>query len=442
MVILMFKEKSSKKRIVTHRQDKDAATLDARHQQVLQTLSEHHQQLAAHVERRASLTRDLERLRARIRDMKLADQLDTPEYDQLWTRALSMDAELRKVHDTIQRLQANTDEIEYYEDTGKILMNYYHLLENHDTSGPAKIPLPPVRPHKGRKKISPVLGRNILEAFHIHPLAEDAARPATPALTPAATPAATPTVHKSTLVDEYLSATDPTYLPPMAPEEDCLCAKPECRVPLLCLQAEGIMVCPKCGYQEILLVEQNRAMIRPSSKEASHMSYKRINHFREWCSQVQGKESTDIPEEVFERILAEIKKEKITDVKKITYAKMREILKRLRINKYYEHIQYLMHRITGVPPPYFPPELEEKLCQMFKEVQPAFVRHCPKNRSNFLSYSFCLSMFFRILGAQDPRYNEYLKYFPLLRARDKLYTQDQIFKAICKDLGWPFIPSV
>jgi hypothetical protein len=74
-------------------------------------------------------------------------------------------------------------------------------------------------------------------------------------------------------------------------------------------------------------------MIRQPSKDASHFSYKRINHFREWLSQVQGKESTDIPEEVFEKILQEIKKEKIQDTNKLSYNKMREILKKLKINR-------------------------------------------------------------------------------------------------------------
>ena len=37
-------------------------------------------------------------------------------------------------------------------------------------------------------------------------------------------------------------------------------------------------------------------------KDTSHFSYKRINHFqREWCNQVQGKESTDIPDEIFDK---------------------------------------------------------------------------------------------------------------------------------------------
>jgi len=74
---------------------------------------------------------------------------------------------------------------------------------------------------------------------------------------------------------------------------------------------------------------------------------------------------------------------------------------------------------------------------MFKEIQAPFLRHCPQSRKNFLSYSFCLHKLVQILGLHD-----YLKYFTLLRSREKLYIQDQIWKKICEDLGWTMYPSL
>ena len=240
---------------------------------------------------------------------------------------------------------------------------------------------------------------------------------------------------KSQLVDEYLSLTDKKHIKKTSKENLEICK--ECNTKLTCLQHEAILVCENCGYQETLLVEQNRPILKQNTKDTSHFSYKRINHFREWCNQVQGKESTDIPDDIFEKILGEIKKEKIEDTKKITYTKMREILKRLRINKYYEHINYILNRINGLPTPQFSAELEEKLCIMFRDIQGPFLKHCPKDRKNFLSYSYVLYKFFQILGL-----NEYLKYFPLLKSREKLYLQDQIWKKICEELNYPIIPSL
>jgi predicted RNA-binding Zn-ribbon protein involved in translation (DUF1610 family) len=243
-------------------------------------------------------------------------------------------------------------------------------------------------------------------------------------------------VEKSDLVDQYLSITNKYYIKKIDNNDNTeICTR--CNIPLICLQHDAIMICNNCGYQELLLVEQNRPILKQNTKDTSHFSYKRINHFREWCNQVQGKESTDIPNDIFEKILNEIKKEKIMDTKKITYSKMREILKRLRINKYYEHINYIINRINGIPTPQFSTELEEKLCAMFKDIQGPFLKHCPKDRKNFLSYSYVLYKFFQILGL-----NEYLKFFPLLKSREKLYVQDQIWKKICEDLNYKIIPSL
>ena len=74
---------------------------------------------------------------------------------------------------------------------------------------------------------------------------------------------------------------------------------------------------------------------------------------------------------------------------------------------------------------------------MFKEIQPAFQKNCPKDRSNFLSYSYVLYKFCELLDL-----DEYLPSFPLLKNRDKLYIQDKIWEKICADLSWQFIRSV
>jgi hypothetical protein len=74
---------------------------------------------------------------------------------------------------------------------------------------------------------------------------------------------------------------------------------------------------------------------------------------------------------------------------------------------------------------------------MFKEIQVPFLKHSPLYRKNFLSYSYVIHKFIQILEK-----DEYLKFFPLLKSRDKLHQQEQIWKNICIDLGWKFIRSI
>ena len=171
--------------------------------------------------------------------------------------------------------------------------------------------------------------------------------------------------------------------------------------------------------------------------EISYFAYKRSNHFNEWLSQIQAHEKTDISPELFDRLLAEIKKERITNLSLLTPEKIRAYLKKLGYNKYYEHIPYIICRLNGKKPPKITPEIEEKLRQMFKEIQEPFIKHRPKNRKNFLSYSYVLHKFVELLS-----HDELLVLFPLLKSREKLHEQDLIWAAVCKELKWEFIKSV
>ena len=74
---------------------------------------------------------------------------------------------------------------------------------------------------------------------------------------------------------------------------------------------------------------------------------------------------------------------------------------------------------------------------MFKDIQIPFETHRPPKRINFLSYSYVLHKFCEL-----QMLDQYLKYFPLLKSREKLRIQDKIWKKICKDLRWKYYPSI
>ena len=65
------------------------------------------------------------------------------------------------------------------------------------------------------------------------------------------------------------------------------------------------------------------------------------------------------------------------------------------------------------------------------------MKNCPPTRKNFLSYSYVLHKFCELL-----EYDHLLPYFTLLKSREKLQQQDKIWKDICKDLQWQYIPSI
>ena len=116
---------------------------------------------------------------------------------------------------------------------------------------------------------------------------------------------------------------------------------------------------------------------------------------------------------------------------------MKQILKRLKLNKYYEHIPHITNRLNGQPAPVITRATEEKLRSMFKEIQGPFIKHCPSERKNFLSYSYVLHKFCQLLELDD-----FLQCFQLLKSREKLHVQDTIWEKICGELNWEFIKSV
>lgn len=199
------------------------------------------------------------------------------------------------------------------------------------------------------------------------------------------------------------------------------------------------LVCEKCGIVVTTLISEELTYReeQETSEKIVNYSYKRENHFNEWLSQFQAQEMTTIPDEVIEQLRSELKKIKIKNLEDITHAKIRGMLKKLRLNKYYEHVPYITNILNGIKPPNMPQELEELLRIMFKDIQKPFDKNCPAERKNFLSYSYVLYKFCELLGE-----DEYLQYFPLLKSKEKLYHQDVIWKKICADLRWEFIPTV
>ena len=208
---------------------------------------------------------------------------------------------------------------------------------------------------------------------------------------------------------------------------------------LVVMTGEAITLCTNCDACEPIVVETERPPSKDTVKDSTAFCYKRLNHFNEWLSQIQGKQQTNIPEDVYASILLELKKRKVTNLTELTAAQVKDILKKLRLNKWYEHVNFILNRLNGGVTKVIHPALEEKLRSMFKQIQAPFVKHSPRNRKNFLSYSYVLHKFCELLGE-----DEYLPCFPLLKSRDKLAQQDQIFRKICEDpiLSWQFIESL
>jgi len=201
---------------------------------------------------------------------------------------------------------------------------------------------------------------------------------------------------------------------------------------------EGILICnnTKCGNFITHIVDNSKPSNKEPPNEVSYTAYIRLNHFKEILSQFQAKETTQIPDHVIEQIKNRIKKERITDVTTINYDKMREILRKLGLNKYFEHIQYI-NSLLGSKPPTMSEELINTLCVLFIELQEPWALYCPQSRTNFFNYTYTLYQLCVLLDQK-----QYLPYIPMLKDLTKQKEQDMIWKKMCQHLDWQYFPTI
>ena len=207
---------------------------------------------------------------------------------------------------------------------------------------------------------------------------------------------------------------------------------------LISQDEEGILICnnPLCGKFITNVIDGSKPSNKEPPNEVSYTAYIRLNHFKEISSQFQAKETTQIPEEVIIAIKNRIKKERISDFSLINYDIMRDILRKLGLNKYFEHIQYI-NSLFGIKPPIMNEELHETLCVLFIEIQKPWAVHCPPSRTNFFNYTYTLHQLCVLLDQ-----TQYLPYIPMMKDREKQLEQDMIWKKVCNDLDWEYFPTV
>ena len=237
------------------------------------------------------------------------------------------------------------------------------------------------------------------------------------------------------IVQKYLSNIDDTFID----VNSFICQTDVCQIchkgELIPLEDEGLLICNTCFRSIPYLIENEKPSYKEPPKEVCFYAYKRINHFKEILAQFQGKETTQIPIEVIENIKLQIKKERI-DLSQISNNKTKEILKKLGYNKYYEHIPFIKDKL-GIKPPIMSPELEDTLCNLFVELQSPYSKYCPDDRVNFLNYYYTAYKLCELLGEA-----QYLEHFPMLKDREKRIEQDSIWRKICEELDWEFIPTI
>lgn len=305
-------------------------------------------------------------------------------------------AHLLDMKDDIERklyiIKNNISEMDYYDKTGDILMNYYNIKNIEDES---------------------IESKNILSFLCKKKQSDEKPKNK---------------VNKTELFEKYCQITEGINVNPDDGSKRikyCL----ECKIEKILNIVESSYICPLCGDMEIIIMDEDVQI-------KDYSPYKRLNRFREWLNAFQAKQSPEIDNNIYKEIIDELNKRRITDLSILNREKMRSILKKLKFNYLYEHTHYIINKLSGLPPPKITCDMEKMFIRMFLMIQDPWSKHKLIDRKNFLSYGYVLHKFCELLEL-----DHLLDCFPLHKQLDILMENDSIWKKICTDLSWDFISS-
>lgn len=380
------------------------------------TVDSEHRHLSSVFQETAKKCKDMT-----VRLKELREDLRKATEEKNWEQVIALKDDISALKDEIAKTKVENDEVDYLMNTGRILFNYYNTFD--DDYKPSTI-----------EECTQNNSKSILNFFASAKTSAKTENSTQPTTVP------TQQTHGFTkrggLYEQYMEIVDKNFVRSFPQEDNDVCSFCKCKTKEVVV-GEGVTYCSTCNTVEKTLLEVEKPSYKEPPTEVTYYAYRRINHLNEWLNQSQGKEYTDIPQEIIDNIIIELNKTKVTNMATVTQEQIKKILKKMKCNKYYEHSAYILYKLNGIPPPRLGEELEEKLRQMFYLIEEPYSRHALPTRKNFLSYAYVLHKFLQLLGKE-----EFLKYFPLLKSRDKLHVQEMIWKKICTDLGWPFIRSI
>lgn len=443
------------------KQDKSKSKID------ICTLDETHRKKVAMFQKRKKLLptkrRRLAQLQCRLTQL---ENMDPSKYttDDIRNRS-HLKTEIQELTAEINDIENNESEFDYYYKTESILMDYYNIIEredhvlyeenpnledrkeSHDSSEKMDHLDRLNQRSKENKTIKKAVkrktkrNRNVqtrdIRDYLLVQKSDESKQENAQKITTGTTDSDNLVGNKAELFDSYMRLISSEYVTRKANRSPIRMCE-ECGTEKRLIHPESLFVCENCGEVEMIIMESEK----PNYKEAitdtkPGYPYKRINHFNEWLAQFQAKESTEVSKEVYDKIIAELKKNRIHDRSRLDRMTVKAILKKLNLNQQYEHTTHIISKLSNRPPPTINRETEERLRFMFRQIQIPFEKHCPTNRINFLSYSYVLHKFCLLLELDD-----FLQCFPLLKSREKLRAQDKIWFKICQELNWEYHSSV
>lgn len=218
-----------------------------------------------------------------------------------------------------------------------------------------------------------------------------------------------------------------------------------CKGNLSINQSESMLVCKVCGFAKSW---QDPDLPQWSDEVdfSKTYRYKKLGYFIEHLYRMQAQECTVIPDFVINNVMMKLREKRIRSNTNIDKKAIKGILKELDMTNYYDNINSIIRTISGKEAPKFPEDLEDKLICMFMRTLEPFEKYKSliPSRTNYLSYPYAIRKLLEIISKEEDSKEilNFKEYFGLLKSRNKTWEHERVWKKICEENNWIFIPSI
>ena len=259
---------------------------------VKETLHSRHSEMVKQFKAvKKSLAGKRKTLKELLKEIEILEEDDEPE---AFTKRESLTLKCKALQEEITRIEANTDEDEYYAQNSDLIFQYFQDKAS-STSPECACATPAMTITEMPGNVIQFLQEP--EDRNQNQNQSDLCQPSEPKKR------GQQGVHdyfqlkenvngRKKILDRYMSNIDPSYVVAIERITDDTC--PECRGSLSTNTNEGISECTNCGFSQLVKVDSDKRSYKETTNtEMSYITYKRINHFDwkpkplEWNSELR-----------------------------------------------------------------------------------------------------------------------------------------------------------
>lgn len=195
------------------------------------------------------------------------------------------------------------------------------------------------------------------------------------------------------------------------------------------------LVCPTCGKILTLYgtVFEDAQFYNQEGQRSKHGCYDPSRHCKFWVYRIQARESADIPRECIDQLVYCIRRDGITDCRKLQCSQLRVYLKETNNTDYNDHIPLIRKIITGIAPPQLTHEELRHLFNLFDKSVSTFELVKPVEKSNTMYYPYIIYKILDLIIKNGMRKKKILECIHL-QSRDTLIANDGLWELICNNL--------